>query len=356
MPQTWCPSTRRCSTGPPAAAATRLAEVAKTGKIDEKTVAELERRIDDLAFATMLMHALGATTFRNVMAKTVRGDKTISRLQAALSKALGTASPRLDASWRKEFTSALKPQDHQALAKAIKHGAFESAFLLEVARAIDAHDRKLPAQGGTVFRDPHQDPIVDMMKALARNPAAAQDFFAQDPTALKRFLTERPTVNGKDEVGGALEAATTVFRDRDGTAQNPSRGFLSAKLASDFVKLQAERALKGGKSAVPASTTALILAAYIPDVSYVASHSGLKRRPRSQHQRCHAAAKRALGYAVPHRGRTHHHEGGLRGGSQDCPNAPGRSTTSPTRSCSNGWSSAAPAGPAPPTRTCSSTR
>ncbi|MCK2214765.1 hypothetical protein MF672_013315 [Actinomadura sp. ATCC 31491] len=255
------------------AAATQLAETAKTGKVDEKTVAELEKHISDPAFATMLMNALGATTFRNVMAKTVKGNKTLIRLQTALSKALGTASSRLDADWRKEFTTGLRPQDHQALAKAIKHGSFDSSFLLQVAKAIDAHDRKLPAQGGIALRDPHDDPIVDMMMALGHNPAAAQDFFAQDPTALRRYLLERPTVDGKKAVGSAIEAATTIFRDRDGTAEHPSRGFLSARLASEFVGLQAERALKGAKSAVPASTTALILSAYIPDVAYAASHS-----------------------------------------------------------------------------------
>jgi len=257
------------------AAAHRLAATAKTGDIDAKTLAELEKRISDPAFATMLMHALGAAGFREVMAKTVRGDTSLHRLQVALSKVLGTASPRLDARWRKDVINGLEPQGHQALAKAIRHGSFDSAFLVEVARAIDAHDRKPPAQGGTVLRDFHQDPIVDMMDALGRNPAAAQDFFAQDPTALRRFLTERPTMNGQDEVGRAVEAATTVFRDRDGTAQNPSRGLLSANLASEFVKLQRERISKGGESAVPASTSALILAVYIPDVSHAAARSGL---------------------------------------------------------------------------------
>ncbi|MGW3351279.1 hypothetical protein ACWDA3_48960 [Nonomuraea rubra] len=257
------------------AAAAQLADTAKTGNVDGKTIAELEKHIGDPAFATMLMNALGATTFRNVMAKTVKGNKTLARLQVALSKAVGTASPRLDASWRREFITGLKPQDHQALAKAIKHGSFDSSFLLQVARAIDAHDRKLPAQGGTALRDPHDDPITDMMTALSRNPVAAQDFFAQDPTALKRFLAERPTVSGKQAVGRAIEAATTVFRDRDGTAQNPSRGFTSARLASEFIHLQAERALMGAQPAVPASTTALILSAYIPDVDLVASRSGL---------------------------------------------------------------------------------
>lgn len=259
------------------AASTRLAETAKTGKVDEKTVAELEKRIGDPVFATMLMHALGATHFREVMARTVRGDQGLQRLQTALSKALGTASPKLDVSWRKELTSGLQGQDHQALAKAIKHGTFDSAFLLQAARAIDAHDRKLPAQGGTAFRDPHQDPIVDMMEALGRNPAASQDFFVGDPAALRRFLIERPTANGKDAVGKAIEAATTVFRDHEGTEQNPSRGFISAQLASQFVKLQAERTLKGGESAVHASTTALILAAYVPDISNTAARSGLSK-------------------------------------------------------------------------------
>ncbi|PZG19829.1 hypothetical protein [Nonomuraea aridisoli] len=257
------------------AAATLLAGTAKTGKVDDRTLAELEKRSDDPAFATMLMHALGAATYRNVMAKTVHGDKELHRLQVALSKALGKASPRLDVSWRKEFTSGLKGQDHQALAKAIRHGSFDSAFLLEAARAIDAHDRKLPAQGGPIVRDFHRDPIVDMMTALGRHPATAQDFFAQDPTALKRFLTERPTVNGQEAVGKAVEAATTVFRDRDGTEQNQSRGFISARLASEFIELQRARINNGGESAVPAGTTALILAAYVPDVAYVSERSGL---------------------------------------------------------------------------------
>jgi hypothetical protein len=257
------------------AAANRLAETAETGKIDKKALSELERRTGDPAFATMLMHALGPTTYRAVMARTVRGDKELHRLQVALSKALGTASPRLDAGWREEFTAVSAPSDHEALAKAIKYGSFDAGFLLQAARAIDAHDRKTPAQGGTVLRDFHQDPIVDMMTALARNPAVAQDFFAKDPTALKHFLLERPTMNGKEVVGKAVEAATTFFRDHEGTAQNPSRGFLSAKLASEFVHLEHERIRKGGESVVPASTTALILSAFIPDIDRVASRSGL---------------------------------------------------------------------------------
>lgn len=258
------------------AAAAQLAETAKTGKIDEKTLAELEKRIHDPAFATTLMHALGATKFREVMDRTVNGDKSLTRLQVALSKVLGTASPRLDANWRKEFTSGLKPQDHQALSKAIKHGSFDSSFLLQVARAIDTQDRTSTAQGGAALRDFHNDPIVDMMEALSRNPAAAQDFFAGDPTALQHFLTERPTLNGKATVGKAVEAATTVFRDHNGSAQHPSRGFTSALLASNFAKVQADHLLKGGKSAVPASTSALILAAYIPDINYAAPRSGLR--------------------------------------------------------------------------------
>ncbi|SDL07926.1 hypothetical protein SAMN05421874_11591 [Nonomuraea maritima] len=257
------------------AAATRLAETATTGEVDEKTLAALEQRIGEPAFATLLMNALGAETYRKVMARTVRGDEELQRLQVALSKALGTASSRLDAGWRAELTSGLVQWDHQALAKAIAHGTFEPAFLLQVARAVDAHDRRTPLEGGTVFRDPHHDPIVDMMRALGRNPEAAQDFFAKDPTALGRYLTERPTVNGQDELGKALEAAITVFRDREGTVDNPSRGFVSAELASEFVELQRKRISAGKESAVPAATTALILAAYMPDSSFVSDRSGL---------------------------------------------------------------------------------
>ena len=71
-------------------------------------LAELEGRAGDADFATALMHALGATGFRTVLATTGKGtDRAAAqRLQAALGKALHpAASPRLDAAWRAELTA-----------------------------------------------------------------------------------------------------------------------------------------------------------------------------------------------------------------------------------------------------------
>ncbi|WP_157530163.1 hypothetical protein [Microtetraspora niveoalba] len=106
------------------------------------------------------------------------------------------------------------------------------------------------------------------MDALGRNAEAAQDFFVGDPTALRHYLTERRMADGGAALGGALEAATLTFRDHEGSSRNPSRGYLSAKLASEFVHLQAER-IHGGKpsgSFVRPASTGRILAGYISDV------------------------------------------------------------------------------------------
>ncbi|MEU7983335.1 hypothetical protein AB0B56_00535 [Streptosporangium canum] len=257
------------------AAVARLAETAESGKVDGKTLAELEKRTGNATFATALMNAMGAAAFRALMTSTVgrKGDKKAERLQAALGKTLGTASSRLSAAWRDELTSGLTPgwqeREYRAIAVALKNGTFNTAFLLAVAKKIDAWDRT-PYPPGT-----NSLVMVPLMEALARDPAAAQDFFAGDSTALKHFLTEWSMSDGGEALGKALEAAMLTFRDHDGSPEKPSRGYLSAKLASELVHLEAKR-IEAGDSIEPflkPVTVGRILAGYISDINYV-THRG----------------------------------------------------------------------------------
>ncbi|MFF0311215.1 hypothetical protein ACFYSC_27615 [Streptosporangium sp. NPDC004379] len=260
------------------AATTRLAEAAKSGEIDGKTLAEMEKRTGDATFATALMNALGATRFRKLMTDTVgpgrENDKQAKRLQTALGRTLGTAGSKLGGAWYDELTSDLDPAGKTgytgwkrgyATVLALKHGTFSSAFLLTIAKKIDACDRQAPL---------HPNVMADLMRALGRDPAAAQDFFVSDPSVLKHYLTERPLGDGGEALGKALEAATLTFRDHDGSPDKPSRGYLSAKLASEFVHLEAGRIIEGDDSLVKPVSTGRILAGYIGDIDHSARKGG----------------------------------------------------------------------------------
>ncbi|WP_204287514.1 hypothetical protein [Microbispora amethystogenes] len=254
------------------AAAGKLTETAGNGEIDAKTVAALEKRTGDSAFALALMTTLGAARLRDLLVKTVEhtDDATMQRLQKALGATLGTASPRLAPAYRDELTGALDKaivdwRPAYALALALKHGTFASAFLVAVARQIDKH---MAAMSG--------EPAIrkTLMEALARDPVAAQDFFLGDPKALERYLRWPYMPDDGAALGRALEAAMLTFRDHDGSKEQPSRGYLSALLASRFLHLEAERISKGLPPSVPPTTTAKILAGYILDVNRVTSDSG----------------------------------------------------------------------------------
>ncbi|MEV4528996.1 hypothetical protein [Streptosporangium sp. NPDC049304] len=253
------------------AATLGLGKTVKDGEIDEKLLKGLEKRTGDATFAAALMNTLGTVRFRQLMVETAKrkDDKKAKRLQATLGKTLGTATPRLGDAWWKELLSDLDAapkggyvgwEKGYAATLALKHGTFSTAFLLATARKIESIDRERPL-------DPRV--MATLLEGLSRDPAAAQDFFAGDPTMLKRFMTERGLSDDGVALGAALKAATLVFRDHDGSPQNPSRGFLSAKLASELVHLEAVR-IKDGKSPdSPVSPAAMgsILAGYISDIN-----------------------------------------------------------------------------------------
>ncbi|WP_405086704.1 hypothetical protein [Microbispora sp. NBC_01389] len=253
------------------AAVTTLTEAVDKGEVDAKTLTALEKRKGDAAFATALMTSLGGAGFRELVAKAAEhgDDKKVQRLQAALGAALGTASSRFSPAWRDQLASPspADPKQAYAVALALKNGKADTSFLVAVARKLDAWDRARSRQ-----LTPSPDPMVPLMEALAADPAAAQDFFAKDATALKHFLTERYTQDGGAALGKALEASMLTFRDHDGTPSQPSRGYISAALASEFAHLEAQRIEVGDPPAslVPTTATGHILAGYISDINRVA--------------------------------------------------------------------------------------
>ncbi|MEV4078741.1 hypothetical protein AB0J43_00420 [Nonomuraea fuscirosea] len=258
------------------AAALKLSEVTPNGKVDEKTITELEKRAGDPQFATSLMYALGTQRFRELMAALAYpkgADK--KRLQAALGKALGAASPRLSESWRKELLSNLRvPVDQHGLAKLLPHGRFDRRFLVSVAVTLEAIDRK--TWGSRASDTLEDDPMISVWQALAKHPRAVQEFLISDSTVMRRYASERRMDDGGQSFGQALEAATLTYRDRDGSPQDRSPGFHSAKLAANLINLQG-KLLKDEKPVlVPIGTTTRILTEYVNDVSRIAltSNSG----------------------------------------------------------------------------------
>ncbi|MFI9593620.1 hypothetical protein [Nonomuraea sp. NPDC052265] len=252
------------------AAASALTGLDRNTTVDEKTVAELEKRAGDADFATSLMYALGTERFRHLTAAlTYTKDSRKQRMQAALGKALGAASTRLSTSWRKELLTNLRvPVDQHALAELLPYGRFDRDFLVGAAKALEALDRKTWKESGSI---PH-DPMIGVMKALANHPKAAQDFFIGDPSVMERYVTQRRMDDEGAAFGKALEAATMTYRDRDGSPEAPSPGFASAEIAYDFIHWEARRILAGtdGPSSATSGTTARILAAYINDINRVA--------------------------------------------------------------------------------------
>ena len=244
------------------AAAHALNQAAQTGKLDDTTLAQLEKRTDDADFATALMYALGAAQFRKLLTKTGEStDRTTAqRLQAALGKTLATASPRLTTTWRAELTADGSAGQHYWLSRALMHGTYDADFLVDVARKIEAANRA-----------PVLDPLPGVLTALSHVPEAAQDFFAEDPTLLNRLINERRTLDDGKALSAAILAATTVFRDHSGTPENPSRGYLSAKLASEVIHLEAQRLDSGRSLRLKTEALSSIFASYIRDVNRVAN-------------------------------------------------------------------------------------
>ncbi|GAA3572800.1 hypothetical protein GCM10022419_062150 [Nonomuraea rosea] len=257
------------------AAAIFLRETAKTGKVNKQALAQLKNHAKDPQFALKLLNVLGPDKFKDAAAAAVldEEDEDKQRLLAALSTALGAASAQLSSEWRQRLTANLTLGPHRGLARVLTHGTYNSAFLVEVARKMDAAERSSVNSGAH-----RRHPMADVMEALGKNPQAAQDFFNSGDT-LKYYTTTHVLGDGGVAVGRALEAATITFRDHSGSESRPSSGYVSAKLASQLFHLEYERinAGKPDKSLVGPLSMGRILAAYIPDVSRVAAMPGIEK-------------------------------------------------------------------------------
>ncbi|MEV0614835.1 hypothetical protein AB0I81_16015 [Nonomuraea sp. NPDC050404] len=248
------------------AAAAHLNRAADGEEVDEKTLAQLEKHAGDAGFALKLMNAMGPERVRRLLARTDGQDKQSERLRAALGRALGSASGQLSTQWRRDLTTNLSRYTQTGIAAALKHGTYNSSFLLEVAKALDDAERK-QATHHMVGRHP----MADVMVALKNNPEAAQGFFT-DSDRLKYYTTVLPLGDGGKAVGEALETATMRFRDRAGSAEQPSSGYRSADLASKLMHFEYEqiRAGKPQEAFVAPISIGRILAAYVIDVNRTA--------------------------------------------------------------------------------------
>lgn len=257
------------------AAAIFVREAAKSGEVNKQALAQLEKHAKDPQFALKLLNALGPEKFKNAAATAVldEKDKDKQRLLAALGTALGAASGQLSSEWRRRLTSNLDLGPHRGLARVLTHGTYNSSFLLEVARKMDAAER------GRARSDTHlRHPMADVMEALSKNPQAAQGFFNAGDT-LKYYVTAHTLNDGGKALGKALEAATITFRDHAGSESHPSPGYISAKLASYLVHDEYDR-IKSGKpekSLVDPLSMGRIMAAYTPDITRVAALPGIEK-------------------------------------------------------------------------------
>ncbi|MFI6903922.1 hypothetical protein ACIBKY_21830 [Nonomuraea sp. NPDC050394] len=200
------------------------------------------------------------------------------RLAAALSVTLGTASRgvgdmRLPKGYADELiASEWTAPDNDIIDKLLRYGTFDDAFLRDIANKVFDNARK-PAS--------EQQKIVGfgpgLAAALARNPKVAQDFFT-DPVRqpLAFLMRDNYWGEGNGELGRAIEAATTTFRDH-GQQEGGSRGYKSALIASWAVHFWADPKVQA-RLPDTRQNAARIFSAYMSDVHRVAN-SGVSEPP-----------------------------------------------------------------------------
>ncbi|MEV4079282.1 DUF6571 family protein [Nonomuraea fuscirosea] len=264
----WADESKWLSDTPAAGAATakRLADALRTGMkngaIDQATLAELRKHQDDPYFAVAFATQMPPHELKQLLSSLYRRQNTVTgadpevlaeldKLSAALSTILGTASRGAgDMKLPKGYVDQLlkhldTPETAFALNKLLRTGKFDDAFLREVATKVYDYERAQP-QDSLYWRNimpatqpanhlpaAYKDPMAAVAAALANNPRAAQDFFA-DPKRkpLDYLMRERVWYEATDsDLGHALEAAATTFRDHD-LPPGQSRGHTSALIAS----------------------------------------------------------------------------------------------------------------------------
>ncbi|WP_327104921.1 hypothetical protein [Nonomuraea glycinis] len=193
----------------------------------------------------------------------------VDRLVKALSVTLGTASRGVgDMKLPKSYTDELITNQDEALTsfavnRLLRHGSFDDAFLRDLVNKI--YDNMQRPRGDRQLLIGFGPGVA---AALANNPRVAQDFFtdpARKPLALLMHKTQWS--GGNHELGRAIEAATTTYRD-NGQPPGSSRGYKSALIASWAVHFWSDQQVQ---RAIPDTrqSAARVFAAYISDVNRI---------------------------------------------------------------------------------------
>ncbi|MEU1388494.1 MULTISPECIES: hypothetical protein [unclassified Nonomuraea] len=193
----------------------------------------------------------------------------VDKLVAALSVTLGTASRGVgDMKPPKGYVDELIATDDMGVSGTIvsnllRYGAFDDTFLRDTANKVfDNLQRPRDEQQGIIGFTP------GLAAALANNPRVAQDFFTDSKRKPLAFLMRKTYWgDGSKELGRAIEAATTTFRD-NGQPPGTSRGYKSALIASWAVHFWAD---PKAQFALPDTrqSAARVFAAYIGDVNQI---------------------------------------------------------------------------------------
>ncbi|WP_433435079.1 DUF6571 family protein [Nonomuraea sp. CA-141351] len=282
------------------ATAKRLADALRTGMkhggtIDDKTLAELQQHQDDPYFAVAFATQMPPRELKQLLTSLYRRHTTSAgpdpdalaqqdKLAAALSTILGTASRgagdmKLPKGYGDQLLEHLDtPETAFALNKLLRHGKFDDAFLRDLANKIYDYEREQP-QSSLYWRNimpatqpandlpaAQKDPMAAVAAALANNPRVAQDFFT-DPQRkpLDYLMRGRVWYEATDsDLGRALEAATTTFRDHD-LPPGESRGYKSALIASWAMRFWSNPAVQSNLRDTR-QNVANILASYMSDV------------------------------------------------------------------------------------------
>ncbi|MEV0353254.1 DUF6571 family protein [Nonomuraea sp. NPDC050680] len=217
---------------------------------------ELKKLLRDLdqAQATMLID------------KDDEGPKSdAQRLLSTLGTILGTASRgvgdmKLPRGYVDELISNQSARDSSNVNELLRHGTFDDVFLRDLANKVyDNTQRSVGDQGNIIGFG------SGLAAALANNSRVAQDLFADPARKPLAFLMRNNRWDdGGREMGRAIEAATTTYRDNTQPPSN-SRGYKSALIASWAVHFWAD---KKAQWVLPKArlSAARVLSAYISDV------------------------------------------------------------------------------------------
>lgn len=202
-------------------------------------------------------------------------SSVMDRLARALSVTLGTASRGVgEMRLPKNYIDELIDTDDDAMSvrmadELLRYGTFDDAFLRGVANKVFDIASKPPSQRqGIIQFGP------GLAAALANNARVAQDFFTDPVRKPLSFLMRNNfwgSGGGSRELGRAIEAATTRFRDH-GQPPSGSRGYKSALIASWAVHFWSDPRAQTNLPDTRQSA-ARVFSAYMSDVHRISGSS-----------------------------------------------------------------------------------